>query len=111
MAGSWTVSTHSCLRRPSRRSSRSPLSADRHAGSRPLPGPAGEPIRVAILGSTGSIGRQAVDVVVALAAHRDVQTLSEQARLLSPRVVAWTAPRSEVGAPDLPPETDAIGGS
>jgi len=79
----------------------------------------GERVRVAILGSTGSIGRQAVDVlaglsdqfrVVALAAHRDVETLSRQAQLLSPRIVGWTAPRGEVGAPALPPETDAIGG-
>src|SRR5439155_10933780 len=74
---------------------------------------------VAILGSTGSIGRQAVEVlttlpdqfrIVALAGHRDVRTLSEQARRVGPRVVGWTAPRAEVGAPDLPPETDAIGG-
>jgi 1-deoxy-D-xylulose-5-phosphate reductoisomerase len=79
----------------------------------------GEPTRVALLGSTGSIGRQAVDVlqalrdrfrVVALAAHRDVETLSRQARELSPRIVGWTAPRGDVGAPALPPETDAIGG-
>jgi 1-deoxy-D-xylulose-5-phosphate reductoisomerase len=79
----------------------------------------GEPVRVALLGSTGSIGRQAVEVlqalsdrfrVVALAAHRDVETLSRQARELSPRIVGWTAPRSDVGAPVLPPETDAIGG-
>ena len=48
--------------------------------------------------------------MVALAAHRDVRTLSDQARLLGPRVVGWTAPRREVGAPDLPPETDAIRG-
>jgi len=36
--------------------------------------------------------------------------LSDQARLLSPRVVGWTAERSEVGAPALPPETDAVNG-
>lgn len=74
---------------------------------------------MALLGSTGSIGRQTVDVlaaladrfrVVALAAHRDVETLSSQAQLLSPRIVGWTAPRGDVGAPALPPETDAIGG-
>jgi 1-deoxy-D-xylulose-5-phosphate reductoisomerase len=54
--------------------------------------------RVALLGSTGSIGRQAIDVltaaetgafdVVALAAGRDADTLSEQAALLRPRVVS-----------------------
>ena len=47
-----------------------------------------EPLRLAILGSTGSIGRQALDVaarfpdrvtVVALAAHRSVVQLAEQA--------------------------------
>jgi 1-deoxy-D-xylulose-5-phosphate reductoisomerase len=48
--------------------------------------------------------------VVALAAHRDVETLSGQARLLGPRVVGWTALRNQVGAPVLPPETDAING-
>ncbi len=80
---------------------------------------AGEPLGVALLGSTGSIGRQAVEVllglpdrfrVVALATHRDVETLAGQARLLSPKVVGWTASRRDVGAPDLPPDTDAIGG-
>ena len=53
---------------------------------------------VALLGSTGSIGRQAVDVltsgeagefdVVALAAGSDAATISEQAQLLRPAVVA-----------------------
>ena len=53
---------------------------------------------VALLGSTGSIGRQTVDVltsaadgrfdVVALAAGRDAQTLSEQALRLRPRQVS-----------------------
>jgi 1-deoxy-D-xylulose-5-phosphate reductoisomerase len=90
------------------------LSAEQTVGRHP-----GEPLGVAILGSTGSIGRQAVDVlaglrdrfrVIALAAHSDVRTLSDQARLLSPRVVGWTAERSEVGAPALPPETDAVNG-
>jgi 1-deoxy-D-xylulose-5-phosphate reductoisomerase len=79
-----------------------------------------DPIRVALLGSTGSIGRQTVDVlaalpdqftVVALAAGRDTATLSDQAQRLHPRIVGWTAGRSEAPPPDLPPETDAIGGS
>ncbi len=53
---------------------------------------------MALLGSTGSIGRQTVDVltsaaddrfsVVALAAGRDADTLSDQAARLRPRVVA-----------------------
>jgi 1-deoxy-D-xylulose-5-phosphate reductoisomerase len=57
----------------------------------------GRPLGVAILGSTGSIGRQAVDVierlperfrVVALAAERQVSLLEEQARRLRPEIVA-----------------------
>jgi 1-deoxy-D-xylulose-5-phosphate reductoisomerase len=53
--------------------------------------------RVAILGSTGSIGRQALDViarhrdrfeVVALAAGRNVELLAEQVERFGPRVVA-----------------------
>jgi 1-deoxy-D-xylulose-5-phosphate reductoisomerase len=55
----------------------------------------GTPRRVALLGSTGSIGRQAVDVlagdpafrVVALAAGRNATLLAEQARRLRPAVV------------------------
>ncbi len=54
-------------------------------------------VRVALLGSTGSIGRQAVEVlaglrerfeVVALATGRDRETLEAQAAALRPRVVA-----------------------
>ena len=53
--------------------------------------------RIAILGSTGSIGVQALDVVarhpdrfevVALAAHRNAARLAEQARAFRPRFVA-----------------------
>jgi 1-deoxy-D-xylulose-5-phosphate reductoisomerase len=57
---------------------------------------------VALLGSTGSIGRQTVDVltagevgafdVVALAAGRDAKTLSEQAQRLTPDVVSVADP-------------------
>ncbi len=59
--------------------------------------------RVALLGSTGSIGRQAVDVllglrerfqVVALAAGHDHATLTAQAAQLAPRVVALADPAS-----------------
>jgi 1-deoxy-D-xylulose-5-phosphate reductoisomerase len=55
------------------------------------------PIRVALLGSTGSIGRQAVDVlehlsdrfrVVAIATGSNAVELEEQARRLRPEVVA-----------------------
>ncbi len=56
----------------------------------------GIPIGVALLGSTGSIGRQAIDVlaanprfrVVALAAGRNGELLAEQARALHPAAVA-----------------------
>jgi len=57
------------------------------------------PRGVAVLGSTGSIGRQAIDVlarypdgfrVVALAAGRNRALLEEQARLLRPAAVALT---------------------
>jgi 1-deoxy-D-xylulose-5-phosphate reductoisomerase len=53
--------------------------------------------RVAILGSTGSIGRQALDViarhperfeVVALAAGRNVELLADQVRRFRPRIVS-----------------------
>ena len=53
--------------------------------------------RIAILGSTGSIGRQALDVisrhpdrfsVVALAANRNIEQLASQANELRPAVVS-----------------------
>jgi 1-deoxy-D-xylulose-5-phosphate reductoisomerase len=53
--------------------------------------------RVSVIGSTGSVGTQALDVaaaepdrfeVVALAAHRSVDRLARQAQQLRPRVVA-----------------------
>jgi len=58
--------------------------------------------RIAILGSTGSIGTQALDViarhpqrfeVVGLAAGRNVDLLAEQVRTFGPRVVADVARR------------------
>ena len=57
---------------------------------------AGGPLRVALLGSTGSIGRQAVDVlaadpsfrVVALATGSRADVLAEQVERLRPAVVA-----------------------
>jgi 1-deoxy-D-xylulose-5-phosphate reductoisomerase len=72
---------------------------------------------VAVLGSTGSIGRQAVDVlaahpsafhVVALAARRDGARLAEQAALLRPATVALTE-ESAAGL-DLPPGTTVEAG-
>ena len=76
------------------------------------------PRRVAVLGSTGSIGRQAVDVlarhpdafrVVALAAGRNRALLEEQARLLRPAAVALTDPSAHA-ALDVPTGT-AVGGA
>jgi 1-deoxy-D-xylulose-5-phosphate reductoisomerase len=66
----------------------------------------GEPVTVSLVGSTGSIGTQAVDViegcpdrfrVVALGAHRSIDVLAAQARRLRPEVVA-------IGDPDRAPE-------
>ena len=67
-----------------------------------------EPRGVALLGSTGSIGRQTVDIlatnpelfrVVALATGRDASLLAEQAARLDPRVTALGA--SAEGLEDL----------
>src|SRR6266542_3418406 len=77
-----------------------------------------EPIRVALLGSTGSIGRQAIDVltghpaafrVVALAAGHDAGRLSEQAARFRPAVVAM-ADRAAAAGLDLPLGTILEGG-
>ena len=55
------------------------------------------PVRVSLIGSTGSIGTQAIEVieacperfdVVALGAHRSVDLLADQAHRLRPEVVA-----------------------
>jgi 1-deoxy-D-xylulose-5-phosphate reductoisomerase len=77
----------------------------------------GRPLGVAVLGSTGSIGRQALDVlealpdafrVVAIAAARSTGTLGEQADRLRPLAVGVTDP--EASALDLPPGTRLAGG-
>lgn len=69
------------------------------------------PLRVALLGSTGSIGRQAVDVlerladrfrVVALAAGSNAPELEAQARRLRPAAVALA---DDARPLDLPPGT------
>ncbi|MCS7238108.1 MAG: 1-deoxy-D-xylulose-5-phosphate reductoisomerase [Thermoguttaceae bacterium] len=77
--------------------------------------------RVAILGSTGSIGRSAVEVIaasadslqaVALVAHRDVAGLAEQARLLRPKwvVIADREAGQTTGPGTFPPEVDVLVG-
>lgn len=71
-------------------------------------------IRVAVLGSTGSIGRQTVDValknpdrvhIVALAAHSSRDVLAEQARLVGAEVVVLA---DEVAAAGLAAELPGI---
>jgi 1-deoxy-D-xylulose-5-phosphate reductoisomerase len=74
------------------------------------PDPAG-PTRVALLGSTGSIGRQTLDVlsalgprefeVVALAAGHDAATLSQQVSRSRPSIAILADPSSR-GALDVP---------
>ncbi len=79
----------------------------------------GTPLRLAILGSTGSIGRQAVDValrfpdrirVVALAAGSNASLLTEQARLLRPERVALADEASAAGLVDIPTGTHVTSG-
>jgi 1-deoxy-D-xylulose-5-phosphate reductoisomerase len=77
------------------------------------PAPRGKVVRVALLGSTGSIGSQAIDVlaglpaafrVVALAGGHDTARLSEQAARFRPAAVALGDPAGEAGL-DLPAGT------
>jgi 1-deoxy-D-xylulose-5-phosphate reductoisomerase len=79
----------------------------------------GRPLGVTILGSTGSIGRQAVDVlerlperfrVVALAAERQASLLEEQARRLRPEIVALRD-RNLAFALELPGRTKVTHGA
>jgi 1-deoxy-D-xylulose-5-phosphate reductoisomerase len=65
--------------------------------------------QITVLGSTGSIGRQTLDVVSAhpgemalfgLSAHRDAKTLIEQARRYHPKVVACAVPLDESMLPE-----------
>jgi 1-deoxy-D-xylulose-5-phosphate reductoisomerase len=75
--------------------------------------------RVALLGSTGSIGRQTVEVlaahpdaftVVALAAGSNAGLLAEQARHLRPRAVALGDEAALAGL-DLPSSAERVGGA
>jgi 1-deoxy-D-xylulose-5-phosphate reductoisomerase len=75
------------------------------------------PTRVALLGSTGSIGRQALDVlaglgdayvVVAMAAGRDVTTFATQVASIRPRVVTLADPGA-LASLELPAGTTADG--
>jgi 1-deoxy-D-xylulose-5-phosphate reductoisomerase len=75
-------------------------------------------MRVALLGSGGSIGRQAVDVlarnpqafrVVALATGSQSRVLEEQSRLLKPALVSLADDRAAARL-DLPAGTEIVGG-
>ncbi len=75
--------------------------------------------RVALIGSTGSIGHQTVDVlagmrdefqVVALAAGRNTTLLAEQARLLKPAVVVVVADDADASGLDVPAGTELLRG-
>jgi 1-deoxy-D-xylulose-5-phosphate reductoisomerase len=74
---------------------------------------------VALLGSTGSIGAQAVEVlaahpdafrVIALATGHDAAALGEQARQLRPTIVALADPDALARLEDLPPDTERAAG-
>ena len=76
-------------------------------------------LRAAVLGSTGSIGRQAVDVlerlpdrfrVIALAGGRSREVLEEQAGRVRPEIVA-TTDASVARTLDLPESTAVTGGA
>ncbi|HEX5147856.1 MAG TPA: 1-deoxy-D-xylulose-5-phosphate reductoisomerase [Candidatus Limnocylindrales bacterium] len=78
----------------------------------------GSPRRVALLGSTGSIGRQTVDVlaalpdafrVVALAAGSNVAVLNEQIARLRPLAVGLDDPAAAARL-ELPAGTERLGG-
>jgi 1-deoxy-D-xylulose-5-phosphate reductoisomerase len=78
-----------------------------------------ERTRVALLGSTGSIGRQALDVleahaevfeVVGLATGRDVVTLNQQVVRHRPRLVAL-ADEQVVGGLELPADSRLVAGT
>jgi 1-deoxy-D-xylulose-5-phosphate reductoisomerase len=97
----------------------SPSSAETGRGGDGRPGDDRPPRRVVLLGSTGSIGRQTVDVlaahpdafrVVALAAGSNAGLLAEQAGLLRPAAVAL-GDGSALGGLDLPIGTERVGGA
>ena len=78
-----------------------------------------EPRGVALLGSTGSIGAQAVEVlaahpdafrVVGLATGHDATRLAAQARQLRPVIVALSEVDALAGLDDLPPGTERAAG-
>ncbi|HJP88960.1 MAG TPA: 1-deoxy-D-xylulose-5-phosphate reductoisomerase [Candidatus Limnocylindrales bacterium] len=99
-------------------SSASSTEPGRGSGAAPAGTRADTPRGVALLGSTGSIGRQALDVlagdpafrVVALAAGRSASTLAEQARVHRPAAVALTEPAAARALDGLPAGTGVLEG-
>ncbi len=80
----------------------------------------GAPLRIAVLGSTGSIGRQTLDVasrnpdrvrVVALAANCSGEMLAGQARALGVTEIAIADAGHAPGAAELPPRTSCSTGA
>ncbi len=100
-----------------------PVGADRDEGGAPGrgPEPGRDPVTVSLLGSTGSIGTQAVDVietapdrfsVVALGALRSTDLLVDQARRLRPRIVVVGAAETAAAiAGELPTGTEVAVGT
>lgn len=88
----------------------------------PVPNPSfARPRRVAVLGSTGSIGTSALDVVrylperlevAGLAAHSKWEQLAEQCREFKPRVAVVCDPQAfqQVDRSAFPRETELLGG-
>ncbi len=90
------------------------MTAEGETGS----GELGQRTRVCLLGSTGSIGRQALDVLeglpeafelVAMAAGRDADRFAEQIAGHRPRAVSLTDPAAFARL-DLPSGTESLGG-
>jgi 1-deoxy-D-xylulose-5-phosphate reductoisomerase len=72
--------------------------------------------RIAILGSTGSVGRKALRVIdalgpeyviIALSAHTSVELLAEQARRYRPKYIAITDAKHAAKVKDLVRDLDA----
>lgn len=87
----------------------------------PLPPSRDRPRRVAILGSTGSIGTNALDVirhlpgrleVVGLSAHARWEVLAEQCQAFRPRLAVLTDPQAfrQADRSRFPPQTELLGG-
>src|SRR5580700_1162630 len=96
------------------------ISGEVGKGATAMTGQSQRPVTVSIIGSTGSIGTQAVDVisaepdrfrVVALGAWSSVDLLAAQAHRLSPEVVAiGDAALAPALAAALPPGTEVVTG-